>query len=149
MVRPKPYATLRRITCSAPAVYENRRAAPWLCFWPIPIRNQHQIIKRVRSGHVFCGALEWQAGHLIVFRVLWVIAPQMVWSDRAGEGGRRPHAVRPEKDIHDGVSADRRRTVAFLFVGSYATTPNSTGIQLAAKPKTFTGQNQIGRCQRM
>ena len=136
-------ATFGRIPRSPPLMDENGGSAPGHRIGPIPVRQNHQIIERVRAAQHLVTMRVRGADHRVVVFVPWIIRPQIAGPDRHGPIGGARQTVGPIQHADNAVYAARGRTVAFAFTLAQAALADGAGVKPPAKAQTSRGQHHV------
>lgn len=127
---------------------ENRRSAPCFGQRPVPVGDDHGVIKRIASAQAFVAVVIGGAHQLVVHWLGHVIGPQIAGVDRFGPGHGRGHAVGPIEHPHHPQDGAWRGTVAFTFVVQNTAAADGTGdaATKTAQPPAGDGDLAHRRC---
>ena len=128
MIATQGDAALGRPGRSAPLVHEDARSAPRNRFGPIPVGDEHEVVKRIGAAQALTGTAVGGGYLEVVVRHRRIVGPEVAEADRNRPGARRRYPVGAVEHTNDAVDADRGCAVALLLRGADAATADYAGV---------------------
>lgn len=145
VIGPKRNAAFRWAAPSSPAMHKDRRTRSRPCVRPVPIRQQHEVVKPVWTPKPLVGRSKGCPHHVIVGRVSDIIAPAVIGVDHFGPWCRSRYPVGTIEHPDNPMDARWRAAVSFTLLRDHAISANGAGKAPLPEPKPGTGKNDDGR----
>lgn len=130
---------------------KDRRSGTGPGVGPVPVGQQHDIIKPIGATQAFVGMVMRGADHVVIFWVGGIVGPKITGMDRHRpvwqHGPRDPVGAIEQAD--QTVPTCGRRPVAFAFAFGDAAAPDGARKSPSQKPRALRGDDQITPFQRM
>ena len=135
----------RRMPRPAPRVDKDRLACVMQRAWPVPIRDQNDVVKRIGAAQDLVAGGKGRAHHQVVILVLWIVAPQITGSDRHRPIAGTRQAVGAVKATDDPMHPRRCCAIALALGQRDAAAPKPHGKDPPQKAQAHGRDHHIAR----